>query len=97
MGGRRVPGAASGLAEQGLAHGDLSARDVLVDPRGDSPRPVPIDLPQAVNLVANPLGAAHLRRDVRSITAWFAARGAGPEKSDPDGLHRLLSEVAHIR
>lgn len=86
-----------GLAEQGLTHGDLSAYNVLVDSRSGSPRPVLIDLPQAVDLVSNPLGDTYLRRDAHNIAAWFAARGAAPEKFDPDALHRLLSEVAHTR
>lgn len=85
-----------GLAEQGLTHGDLSAYNVLVDRYDGGPRLVLIDLPQAVDLAANPLGTSYLRRDVHTITKWFGAQGLRRDKSDPDGLFRLLGEIAHM-
>ena len=59
------------LARLGYAHGDLSPYNVLAD--GD--RLVVIDLPQVVDLVANPFGTELLLRDCRTMSAWFAARG----------------------
>lgn len=59
------------LAQAGLTHGDLSPYNVLVDEGGC----VLIDLPQVVDLVANPQGADFLRRDCRNIADFFARRG----------------------
>jgi RIO kinase 1 len=60
------------LAGMGLAHGDLSPYNVLVHEE----RLVLIDLPQVVDVVANPQGPAFLARDVAVMTTWFTARGA---------------------
>ncbi|MGQ0575120.1 MAG: serine protein kinase RIO [Pseudonocardia sp.] len=60
-----------GLARRGWTHGDLSAYNLLVD--GD--RLVLIDLPQVVEVVANPRGPDYLHRDVARIGEWFVARG----------------------
>jgi RIO kinase 1 len=59
------------LTEAGYAHGDLSAYNILVY-RG---RLVLIDLPQVVDLVANPQGQEYLRRDCFNVCRWFQARG----------------------
>jgi RIO kinase 1 len=59
------------LAGAGLAHGDLSAYNLLVH----RDRLVMIDLPQVVDLVANPQGPSYLDRDVTTLAAWFAGRG----------------------
>jgi RIO kinase 1 len=59
------------LAELGLAHGDLSAYNVLVQ----DGRVVLIDLPQAVDIVGNPQGFEFLRRDCDNICQWFAHHG----------------------
>jgi RIO kinase 1 len=59
------------LAGLGYAHGDLSAYNVLVH-RG---RAVLIDLPQIVDLVANPQGPWYLQRDCENLCAWFRRRG----------------------
>ncbi|HKS99978.1 MAG TPA: RIO1 family regulatory kinase/ATPase [Rugosimonospora sp.] len=72
------------LARCGYAHGDLSPYNVLVH-RG---RLVLIDLPQVVDVVANPNGAAFLARDVRNVVSWFTARGL----SGVDD-HELTSEL----
>jgi len=57
-----------------------------------------IDLPQVVDVVANPQGPAFLARDLRAVTAWFAARGLPPEVADGGALERLLrSEALPIR
>lgn len=71
------------LARLGFAHGDLSPYNVLAD--GD--RLVIIDLPQVVDLVANPFGTELLLRDCRTMSAWFAARGL---ETDADELFALL-------
>ncbi|MBO0870281.1 MAG: RIO-like kinase [Micromonosporaceae bacterium] len=59
------------LARLGLAHGDLSAFNLLVH----NGRLLLIDLPQVVDVVANPRGPEYLARDVRNVAAWFGARG----------------------
>ena len=71
------------LARHGVAHGDLSAYNVLA--AGD--RLVLIDLPQAVDIVANPAGMDFLMRDCHNVCSWFAARGL--HVSD----HELFSEL----
>ena len=64
------------LAENGLAHGDLSPYNVLA--AGE--RLVIIDLPQVVDLVANPQGADFLHRDCRNVCTWFTRRGLEVEE-----------------
>lgn len=81
---QQLVAAMSLLARHGLAHGDLSPYNLLV--HGD--RLVLIDLPQVVDVVANPRGADLLARDVRVVCEWFAARGQGGV--DPD---RLLADL----
>ncbi|MEI5583498.1 MULTISPECIES: serine protein kinase RIO [unclassified Agromyces] len=55
------------LAFAGLAHGDLSPYNLLVH-RG---RVVAIDLPQVVDVVANPNGFDLLHRDCVNVCDWF--------------------------
>jgi RIO kinase 1 len=74
------------LARHGVAHGDLSAYNILA--AGD--RLVIIDLPQAVDIVANPAGMEFLMRDCRNVCAWFRARGLPEEVADE---HRLFAEL----
>ncbi len=59
------------LARSGYAHGDLSPYNLLVH----DGRLVVIDLPQVVDVVANPQGASFLARDVHNVVTWFLARG----------------------
>ncbi|GAB2570207.1 serine protein kinase RIO [Microlunatus antarcticus] len=59
------------MATMGLAHGDLSPFNLLAT----EDRLVLIDLPQAVDVVANPQGTEYLARDCRNVTTWFRARG----------------------
>ncbi len=80
------------LSRAGLAHGDLSPYNVLVH----EGRLVLIDLPQIVDVVANPQGPAFLARDVRIMSAWFAARGLPPEAADPGPLTQALLEEAGV-
>lgn len=60
-----------GFARLGYAHGDLSAYNLLAA----GPRLVVIDLPQLVDVAANPLGADLLARDCQNACAWFSRRG----------------------
>lgn len=71
------------MAGFGLAHGDLSPFNLLATEE----RLVLIDLPQAVDIVANPQGMDFLARDCRHVATWFAARGL-----DVDG-DELLADV----
>ena len=59
------------LARLGWAHGDLSAYNILAV----EDRVKVIDLPQVVDLVANPQGMDFLQRDCRNVCAWFTSRG----------------------
>nr|WP_189202168.1 RIO1 family regulatory kinase/ATPase [Couchioplanes caeruleus] len=63
--------ALSVLARAQLAHGDLSPYNTLVH----DGRLVLIDLPQVVDVIANPQGGEFLARDVRNVAAWFTSRG----------------------
>jgi RIO kinase 1 len=66
------------LARAGLAHGDLSPYNVLLHD-GEL---VLIDLPQVVDIVANPQGPRFLARDVTVMADWFTARGLEMSASD---------------
>ncbi|MGC5166094.1 serine protein kinase RIO [Luteimicrobium sp. DT211] len=81
----QVEDAMTTLAGLGYAHGDLSPYNVLAD--GD--RLVVIDVPQIVDLAANPFSTDLLHRDCRTMAGWFTARGLAV---DPDELlARLLA------
>ncbi|MFD6717377.1 RIO-like kinase [Micromonospora sp. TSRI0369] len=81
------------LARAGYAHGDLSPYNLLVH----AGRLVMIDLPQVVDVVANPQGGEFLARDVRVVAAWFAARGMPATVTDPEALTEALLREAGIR
>jgi RIO kinase 1 len=87
---QQITDAMQGLAAAGQAHGDLSAYNLLVD----DGHLVMIDLPQVVDIVANPHGMEFLQRDCRNICAWFAARGL---ERDPDERLGLLAATAFGR
>jgi RIO kinase 1 len=74
------------LARHGVAHGDLSPYNILA--AGD--RLVIIDLPQVVDIVANPTGMDFLMRDCRNVCAWFVARGLDERVADE---HALFSDL----
>ncbi len=83
------------LARLGLAHGDLSAYNLLVH----DDRLIMIDTPQVVDVFANPRGAEFLERDAANVSRWFAARGltddmCGPAAS-PGDLPGLLRQEAN--
>ncbi|MFC8598823.1 serine protein kinase RIO [Isoptericola sp. NPDC057191] len=71
------------IARLGWAHGDLSPYNILVADADEGGRLVIIDLPQVVDLVANPFGADLLHRDCRNVCTWFVSRGLDV---DPDEL-----------
>lgn len=81
------------LASQGLAHGDLSAYNVLVH-KGQL---MVIDLPQVVDIVANPGGVEFLARDVRNIAGWFHSRGLPENLTAVPELIDELQEIAGLR
>ncbi|MBT2228641.1 serine protein kinase RIO [Nonomuraea sp. NEAU-A123] len=76
------------LAREGLAHGDLSAYNLLVR----EGRLVIIDLPQIVDVISHPTGPRFLDRDARNVATWFAAKGVA--SADPDALSVLLQSEA---
>ena len=80
------------LARDGLAHGDLSAYNLLVH----DGRIVMIDLPQVVDVIANPRGAFFLSRDAENIGRWFAARGLTGVRPEPGDLGALLCQEAML-
>lgn len=59
------------FAAAGLAHGDLSAYNLLV--AGE--RLVVIDVPQCVDLAGNMHGLDYLYRDCQNLCVWFSAKG----------------------
>jgi RIO kinase 1 len=80
------------LARDGLAHGDLSAYNLLVY----EGRLVMIDLPQVVDVIANPRGAEFLDRDALNVGRWFAARGLESAEISPETLPALLRHEARL-
>ncbi len=74
------------LAGDGLAHGDLSPYNLLVH----EGRLVMIDLPQAVDVIANTRGAWFLTRDAENVGRWFAAHGLSGVRPEPADLPALL-------
>ncbi len=81
-----------GMAQLGLAHGDLSAYNLLLH-RG---RLVMIDTPQVVDVIANPRGADFLDRDAANVSRWFVAHGLGQARPGPDELPGLLHAEARL-
>jgi RIO kinase 1 len=87
---RQTVDALSVLARAQLAHGDLSPYNTLVH----EGRLVLIDLPQIVDVIANPQGADFIARDVRNVANWFTARGLRP---DVDELIERLRYESGLR
>ncbi|GAA4464765.1 serine protein kinase RIO [Phytohabitans houttuyneae] len=80
------------LARFGLAHGDLSAYNLLVH----QDRLVMIDLPQVVDVVANPRGAHFLDRDALNVAKWFTGHDLTGGTVAPDELPALLRKEAGL-
>lgn len=75
--------AMAALATHGLAHGDLSPYNLLAT----GERLVVIDLPQVIDLVANPQGMDFLMRDCHNVCTWFGRRGLDVDE------HELFGEL----
>ncbi|WP_447003741.1 serine protein kinase RIO [Saccharothrix isguenensis] len=90
---RQLVDALSVMASAGLGHGDLSAFNLMVH----DGRLVVIDLPQVVDLVANPRGPEFLERDVRNVAGWFTGRGLSPELAEPREVTEALLDLAGLR
>jgi RIO kinase 1 len=88
----QMVGSLVGLARDGLAHGDLSAYNVLVH----DGRLVIIDLPQVIDVIANPRGAWFLTRDAENIGRWFAQHGLSGVSPEPEDLAALLLREARL-
>jgi RIO kinase 1 len=83
------------LARLGLAHGDLSAYNLLVHRE----QLVVIDTPQVVDVIANPRGGEFLDRDAGNVSKWFEARDLtdiGPGTPGPDELAAVLRSEARL-
>jgi RIO kinase 1 len=87
---RQLVDALTVLARCGVAHGDLSPYNLMVH----DDQLVMIDLPQIVDVIANPAGRDFLARDVRNVANWFTARGMD---IDIDGLTQSLIFEAGLR
>ena len=55
-----------------------------------------IDLPQVVDVIANPQGAAYLERDAANVAACFTARGLDGVDPAPSELGSLLRYEARL-
>jgi RIO kinase 1 len=87
---RQLVAALELLAGQGMTHGDLSAYNLLVH----NGQVMLIDLPQIVDVVANPRGPEFLARDVANVMGWFRARGLPESEADAEDLTKeLLTEA----
>jgi RIO kinase 1 len=84
---RQMVDALSVLSRAQVAHGDLSPYNTLVH----DGRLVLIDLPQIVDVVANPRGAEFIARDVTNVATWFRARGLPIDTEEL--IERLLFEA----
>jgi len=78
------------LASHGMTHGDLSAYNLLVH----NGQVMLIDLPQIVDVVANPRGQEFLSRDVANVMGWFRARGLPDSLADAEELTNTLLTAA---
>jgi RIO kinase 1 len=84
------------LARLGLAHGDLSAYNLLVHRN----RLVMIDLPQVIDVISHPRGGEFLERDVANVSHWFVSRGLRGQPAaldlNPDDLLQRLRYEARL-
>ncbi|MEV4276696.1 RIO1 family regulatory kinase/ATPase [Actinoplanes xinjiangensis] len=87
---RQMTDALSVLARAQVAHGDLSPYNTMVH----NGRLVMIDLPQIVDVIANPRGGEFIARDVRNVANWFRSRGL---TIDEDELIERLHFEAGLR
>ena len=59
-------------------------------------RLVMIDMPQIVDVIANPRGAEFLTRDSANVARWFTARGLTGVRPAPADLAALLLAEARL-
>ena len=74
----QIVDAMSALADAGWVHGDLSPYNLLAT----GSRIVLIDLPQVIDLAANPAGFDFLLRDCRNVCNWFNSRGLAVDEQE---------------
>jgi RIO kinase 1 len=55
-----------------------------------------IDLPQVVDVIANPQGAEFLDRDAANVGRWFSAHGLSGVTPAPEDLPALLRREARL-
>ncbi len=84
--------ALTAMARLGYAHGDMSAYNLLVS-RGQL---YIIDVPQLVDVIANPGGGQFLDRDAVNVGRWFSSRGLSGASPDPAELATLLRAEARL-
>jgi RIO kinase 1 len=84
--------ALTAMARLGYAHGDMSAYNLLLC-RGQL---YIIDVPQLVDVIANPRGGQFLDRDAANVGRWFASRGLSGVSPDPAELPALLRAEARL-
>jgi RIO kinase 1 len=84
--------ALTAMARLGYAHGDMSAYNLLVW-RGQL---FIIDVPQLVDVIANPRGGQFLDRDAVNVGRWFASRGLSGVSLEPAELPALLRAEARL-
>ncbi len=75
------------MTRAGVAHGDLSAYNLLVH----HGRVVVIDLPQLVEISSNPSGMELLHRDCANVCDWFARKGC--ERDAEELFGSLVAEM----
>jgi len=80
------------LATEGVTHGDLSAYNLLVH----NGQVMLIDLPQIVDVVANPRGQEFMARDVANVMGWFRSRGLPDDLLDAEQLMNQLLAAAGL-
>lgn len=80
------------LGRLGYTHGDLSAYNLLVY----DDELILIDLPQLVDIVANPQGRRFLERDAQRVCEWFASHGLPADVADPAHVVDLVLSEAGI-
>ncbi len=89
----QVVQALSAMARLGYAHGDMSAYNLLAW-RGQL---YIIDVPQLVDVIANPRGGHFLDRDAANVARWFAGRGLSGVSPDPAELAAVLRAEAGLQ
>jgi RIO kinase 1 len=80
------------MATLGYAHGDMSPYNLLVW----GGKLYIIDVPQLVDVIANPRGGQFLDRDAANVARWFVSRGLSGVSPEPAELAALLRAEARL-